>query len=126
MSSKSIEIYPDQNLLSTTEEADQADNFWIGGDCKLFQWSVSQEELIKDYGCLMPGTIYSMVQTSNKKFLFVTDLNGYQKRLDVTKQKVIQDFGKIHGEIWSIAITNDGQHLWTGDFEANGHVKQFR
>jgi hypothetical protein len=49
------------------EEADQGHYLFIGGRGKLMQWSVSQKKVIKDYGDIMAGAIYSMVQTSDKK-----------------------------------------------------------
>jgi WD40 repeat protein len=58
------------------EVADQADNLFIGGENKLWQWSVSQKKVTKDYGEIMAGRILSMVQTSNKKYLFVSDPFG--------------------------------------------------
>jgi hypothetical protein len=44
------------------------------------QWSVSQGEVTKDYGLIMAGNIYSMVQTSEKKYLFVSDDEGVRKK----------------------------------------------
>jgi WD40 repeat protein len=58
------------------EVADQADNLFIGGENKLWQWSVSQKKVTKDYGEIMAGRILSMVQTSDKKYLFVSDPFG--------------------------------------------------
>jgi WD40 repeat protein len=45
--------------------------------------------------------------------------------MDLKAQKVIKDYGKTHGCIYSIAITSDDKYLLTSGFEANGHVKQF-
>ncbi len=45
--------------------------------------------------------------------------------MDVKKQKVVRDYGKIHGGINSIAITSDDKYLYTSGQEFNGHVKQF-
>jgi hypothetical protein len=63
-------------LLPTIKEADQADNFFIGGHRKLLHWSVSQEKKTKDYGPIMPGNISSMVKTSGKKYLFLSEETG--------------------------------------------------
>jgi hypothetical protein len=41
------------------------------------QWSVSQEKVTKDYGNIMTGVILSMVQTSDKKYLFLSDNKGW-------------------------------------------------
>jgi hypothetical protein len=40
------------------------------------EWSVSQGEVIKDYGDIMAARIFSMVQTSDKRFLFLSDEQG--------------------------------------------------
>jgi WD40 repeat protein len=63
MACKIIEIGPGQNLF-------------IGGNKKLMQWSVSQGEVTKDYGRIIAGDIESMVQTSDNKYLFVSDTKG--------------------------------------------------
>jgi hypothetical protein len=49
---------------------------FIGGDGKLVQYSVSQGKVIKDYDDIMTGYIYLMVQTSDKKYLFLSDQTG--------------------------------------------------
>jgi WD40 repeat protein len=89
------------------------------------QWSISQEKVTKDYGPIMGGGICSMVQTSGKNYLFLADYDGCLKQLDVKKQKVIRDYGKIHEGINSIAITSDDKYLYTSGNEENAHVKQF-
>jgi hypothetical protein len=76
MNHEFVEIGPGQNLLPTSKEADQADSLFKGGYQKLVQWSVSQNKVTKDYGDIMPGIIHSMVQTSDKKYLFVSDSSG--------------------------------------------------
>jgi hypothetical protein len=40
------------------------------------QWSISQEKVTKDYGPIMGGGICSMVYTSGKNYLFVSDQDG--------------------------------------------------
>jgi hypothetical protein len=55
----------------------KAENLWIGGGEKLMQWSVGKKKVTKDYGDIMTESIHSMVQTSDKKYLFVSDSNGY-------------------------------------------------
>jgi hypothetical protein len=48
MACEFIEIGPGQNLF-------------IGGVKKLMHWSISQGEVTKDYGDIMPGNILTMV-----------------------------------------------------------------
>jgi WD40 repeat protein len=50
---------------------------FLGGYGGLKQWSVSQKKVTKDYSDIMAGHINSMVQTSDKKYLFVSDQSGY-------------------------------------------------
>jgi WD40 repeat protein len=69
MISKFIEIGPGQNSLPTIKETD-SDNLFIASNKKLFQFSVSQGEVIKDYADIMTGKIGSMVLTSDKNYLF--------------------------------------------------------
>jgi hypothetical protein len=76
MNPKIIEISPGQNLLPTIKEADSADHLFIGGSGTLLQWSVSQKKVTKDYSKIMVGYINSMVQTSDKKYLFVPYSTG--------------------------------------------------
>jgi hypothetical protein len=80
MTFKFIEIFPGQNLLPTIKEADHADNLFISGERKLMQWSVSQKKVTKDYGDIMAGIIRSMVLTSRKNYLFLSDYRGVRNR----------------------------------------------
>jgi WD40 repeat protein len=61
MDCKFIEIGLGQNLLPTINEADWADNLFIGDWGILMQFSVSQKKVTKDYGRIMDGNILSMV-----------------------------------------------------------------
>jgi WD40 repeat protein len=76
MTSEIIEIFPGQNLPQTITQADYADNFFIGTRGKLMQWSVSQRKVTKDHGDIMTDHITGMVQTSDKKYLFLSDDEG--------------------------------------------------
>ena len=91
----------------------------------MLQWSISQQKVTKDYGNIMAGMIRSMVQTSDKKYLFLSDNAGFLKQIDVKKQKVVRDYGKVHGKIFSIAITSDDKYLWKSGCGDNGLMKQF-
>jgi WD40 repeat protein len=54
-----------------------ADSFFIGSVGKFMLWSVSQEKVNKDYGHIITDDIYSMVLTSDKNYLFVSNLSGF-------------------------------------------------
>ncbi len=75
---KKIEIVEVQkdNFMLRTEESDSADSLFVGGERKLMQLSVRQMKVIKDYGNIMTGYIYSMVKSSDKKYLFISDSQG--------------------------------------------------
>ena len=70
-------VDPTLNLEEIVEEKDLADHLFLGAlGGKLSQWSVSQGEVTHDYGDIMDSNIYSMVKTSDKKSLFVSDHTG--------------------------------------------------
>ena len=48
----------------------------IGGYQKLMQWSVSKKKVTKDYGDIMSDYIRTMVQTSDKNYLLLSDDKG--------------------------------------------------
>jgi WD40 repeat protein len=74
---RQLVVGPRRNLEEMVEEPDLADSLFLGGQRGLKQWTVSQKKVTKDYGDIMAGVIYSMVQTSDKKYLFVSDYEGY-------------------------------------------------
>jgi hypothetical protein len=73
---RQLVVGPRRNLEEMIKEAGSADSLFLGGDGKLVQYSVRQEKVVKDHGDIMSGLIYSMVQTSDKKYLFVSDSSG--------------------------------------------------
>ncbi len=75
MGNKSSQTGPGQTSLLIIKEAD-SDILFIAGTRKLMHWSVSQNKMTKDSGYIMTGSIYSMAQTSDKNYLFVSDNEG--------------------------------------------------
>jgi WD40 repeat protein len=71
MSNRFSKIGPDQNLLPVIQETNSADNLLYGSEGELIQWSVSQKKVNQGYADFMDHTIESMVQTSDKKHLFL-------------------------------------------------------
>jgi WD40 repeat protein len=122
---RQLVLGPSRNQEEMKEQADLADSLFVGGYRKLMQWSVSNEEVVKDYGVIMDGYIESMVKTSDKKYLFVSDNDGSWIQIDVKEQKAVKVYHDIHGGIKSIAISSDDKYLFTIDYEDSGHVKQF-
>jgi hypothetical protein len=64
------------NLKSMVDLAEESDNFFIGCEGKLLHWSARQKKVTKDYGCIMAGYNFSMAQTSDKNYLFLSDNKG--------------------------------------------------
>ena len=112
-------------LKETTKQVPGSDSQFVGGEARLLQWSIRHGRVVKDYGHIMKSDIQSMVTTSDKKWLFISDYFGHQKQINIRQQKVVQDYGQIHEDIRSIAITADNKYLFTSNFN-NGDVKQFR
>ncbi len=69
-------VGPRRNLEEMIEEPDLADNLFIAGEGNLIQWSVSKNKVVKDYGSIMAAWIWSLVKTSDKKYLFVGAYDG--------------------------------------------------
>ena len=74
---RQVIVDPPLNLEEIVEEEDFADHLFVGFRRKLSQWSVSQGKVTHDYGDIMDEMILSMVKTSDKKSLFVSDLIGH-------------------------------------------------
>ena len=64
------------NFEGMIVDTDEADILFIGGKRKFMQWSVSKKKMIREYNGIMAGNTLSMVQTSNKNYLFVSDNRG--------------------------------------------------
>ena len=80
-SNNSLEESSYSNILckrssSMIKEAYKAENLFIGGNGSLMHWSVSQKRVTKDYNGMMFGSIYSMVQTNDNNYLFLSDVKG--------------------------------------------------
>jgi hypothetical protein len=73
---RQLVVGPRRNLEEMIEEAELADRLFIGCGRELKEWSVSQKKVTKVYGDIMVGWINSMVKTSDKKYLFVSDYSG--------------------------------------------------
>jgi hypothetical protein len=63
-----------QNWLQKNDS--MGDSLFIADENKLLQWSVSQCQVIREYGEIMAGNIWSMAQTSDKNHLFSSDDEG--------------------------------------------------
>jgi hypothetical protein len=72
-----LQIKPTLEQGDSVQPQNQAsDNLFIGDGGKLMQYSVCRGEVTKDYGKIIETFIWSMVQTSDKKYLFVSGSRG--------------------------------------------------
>lgn len=72
----------------------------------------------------MNDHINSLALTSDKKYLFVSDVSGDMKQIDVATDKVIKNFGKIHSSITAIAIDKKNEFVFTSD-KNEGLIKRW-
>ena len=111
---KTMTISPNDKWLFTTAMYHQQQN--SGSNMK--QISIEDCQMMKDYGEIMTGKIYSAAICHDSRSLFLSDSKGHIKQL-VIGQEVI-DYGKVHqAGIFSIATTPDSRFLYTSDMAGN-------
>jgi hypothetical protein len=64
-------------MISKFVEIDPRDNLWICCAGKLLQFSIRKKKVTKNYGHIITGNVKSMVQTSDKKYLFLSGSEGH-------------------------------------------------
>ena len=100
---------------------DYQKQFTGGSDGKILEWDLSQKKLHQDWGKCDSG-IVCMLMDKNAKVLITGGL--YLKVWNIENQELIKDYGKVHeGWIRSMAITSNGEKLFTADDE--GVMKQW-
>ena len=62
---------------STSQVLIEDDNFFISGEGKFIQWSVPEGKATKDYSGIMVSGIHSMLQTSDKEYVYLSDDKGF-------------------------------------------------
>ena len=62
----------------------------------LMQWDIEQGKLMKDFGKIHSGWIYSITATNDGRYLFTSDDDGYLKQWDIEQGELMKDFGIIH------------------------------
>jgi WD40 repeat protein len=66
--------------------------------------SLSDGELIKDFGQAHDGRISSIMITTDQKFFFTSSLDGKLKQWNCEDSTLVRDYGKITNEIFSMCL----------------------
>ena len=84
----------------------------------LYKFSINDNQIIKQYGKIASNNIESMVITPDNKYLFISDMNGDVRMMDVSynSDKIIKKYSKLHSTISSITISQDGEFVFTSGF----------
>lgn len=86
----------------------------------LQKYSTKTGRLVKDYGQIHEGAIWSMAITNNLQFLFTSDYLGFMNKIDLITGEVAHSFGRCHmGFILSIELTSCNRFLYSTGFGGN-------
>lgn len=91
------------------------------------KFNVADHMLVKEYGSIHSGQIFSVSCTPDSKYIFTSDSKGFVKKIDVEDnyETGVTDYGKVHkAGIFSIASSRDSRYLFTSDI--SGNLKQFK
>ena len=88
------------------------------------QWSIKQQEMVKDYGNIHKGRkVQAVICTLDSKYVFSADDSGNIKQIDLQRKCIIKDYLQIHqDDIRSLTVSD--QFLFSADY--SGCVKQFK
>jgi WD40 repeat protein len=104
---------------NTTTEAmkimpNNRDLFINGKDNHLYQYNISNGNLIRDLGQAHKYWISAMESTPDSKYLFTGSYSSL-KQWDCATGALVKDYGSVHNTyIQSMAMTHDGKLLFTG------------
>ena len=83
---------------------------------QLKQFDIKNDELVKDYGMVHHGSIWTIAITNDKRFAYTTDQAGLMKQWDLKLKLLWRDWGKIHKDaINCIHLTRDDKIMFTCD-----------
>lgn len=81
--------------------------------------------MLKDYGHIHKGGIWSICCSPDDSYLFTSDDTGCIKQFNVKTKNLYKDHGQVdRAFIRSILITPNGQNLFVSDL--NGKLMQFK
>lgn len=88
------------------------------------QFDVEAGALVKDYGMIHHGSIWTIIITNDKNFAYTTDQSGVLKQWDLKLKTLWKDWGSIHkNAINCMRLTADDKILFTCDDD--GILKQW-
>jgi WD40 repeat protein len=87
------------------------------------QFSVETGQMIKAYGPIFENDfVLQITLTPDNKWLFAASIEGHLKQYSLRSQKLIHDYGQIHGErIGCLVTTRDSKWLITS---VENHVRR--
>lgn len=80
---------------------------------KLLQWSLTSDNLVKDYGMLFENSIQALTVTPDSKTVFLGSNDGEMKEISLLEKKVVKDYKDFHYCTMDMKITEDGKYLIT-------------
>jgi WD40 repeat protein len=90
------------------------DLFINGKDNHLYQYNISNGNLIRDLGQAHKYWISAIESTPDSKYLFTGSFSSL-KQWDCTTGALVKDYGSVHNTyIQCMAMTHDGKFLFTG------------
>ena len=94
------------------------DHLFIGAeDGHLIEYSHNKQKIIKTFDNLMQKSILALTITNNKQDLFVSDIGGNLKQMEIATSKIKHNYGRLQGidKIESIVISKDDKHFFVGN-----------
>jgi len=68
----------------------------------------------------MKSGIGSMTLTMNCEAMFISDLNGYVKQINLESEEILVDYGKIHlRSVLQMCVSSCNRFLYTSDIRGN-------
>ena len=86
-----IHTHSISSLISTPN----SQHLFTGG-LSLIQWSIPTGTLLRDYKNIHQSQIISLAVTNDNQYLFTASEDQRLKQIDIQKQEVCKDYGKIH------------------------------
>lgn len=80
----------------------------------LKSWNLSKEKLDKNFGRVTNYSITCIAITEDNRYLFVSDINGSIKQIDLKRRLVMKQYLKLH-EAKITSMATSGNYLLSGD-----------
>jgi WD40 repeat protein len=97
-----------------------SDSLFFCSKVTVYQWSISDQKIIRDFPKVMDSHIWAMATTPDNQTLFIGDASGNLKQIDLGDFETLWDYSKIvPGGINSLLVTPDSSHLFASDEAGN-------